>query len=168
MSDHEKCADLCEDHGFARQAALLRAAARGGLRVFAVCERARGDIGFLADAGGVPVALFLDREDAESDARRRNLLAFRTLNLYEYCEGDIDLMSGRTPAELEQEVSVILGADYELPDPDTHEGPLFPADATDEQIRSVSRLFRHHFFFYVAELEFADGANPPASAESHS
>jgi hypothetical protein len=166
MDDFAACAEVCDEYGFARQAALLRAAARGGLRVFAVCERLRDD-GLLVDEGGVPVALFLDREDAEHDARRRDLLAFRTLNLYEYCGGYINFRSNRMRAELEREVSAILGTDYKLPDPDTHKGPFFPADATDEQIRAVSRLLDVHFF-YVAELEFADGANPPASAESPS
>ena len=166
MDDFAACAELCEEYGFARQATLLRAVAQGGLRVFAVCERLRDD-DYLADEGGLPVALFLDREDAERDARRRDLLAFRTLDLYEYCGGDIDFMSDRPPAELEREISAILGADYELPDPDTHNGPLFPAEATDEQIRAVSGLFNVRFF-YVGELEFVDGANPPASAESPS
>jgi hypothetical protein len=166
MDDFAACAELCGDYGFTRQAALLRAVARGGLRVFAVCERLLdGDV--LADEGGVPVALFLDREDAERDARRRDLLAFRTLNLYEYCGGYINFRSNRLRAEFEREVSAILGPDYKLPDPNTHKGPLFPADATDEQIRAVSRLFNDHFF-YVAELEFVDGANPTASAESPS
>ena len=166
MDDFAACAELCQDYGFARQATLLCAVAQGGLRVFAVCERLRdGDL--LADEGGVPVALFLDRKDAEHDARRRDVLAFRTLNLYEYCDRDLGFMSVRTPRELEREVSAILGADYKLPDPDTHKGPLFSADATDEQIRAVSRLFEDHFF-YVAELEFVDSANPPASAESPS
>ena len=166
MSEYERCAELCEDHGFARQATLLRAVARGELRVFAVCDRLRDD-SFFVDEGSVPVALFLDREDAESDARRREMLAFRTLNLYEYCEGDISFVSNRTHAELEREVSAILGTDYKLPDPDTHKGPLFPADATDEQIGAVSRLLNVRFFS-VAELEFVDGANPPASTESPS
>jgi hypothetical protein len=166
MDDFAACAELCEEYGFARQAALLRAAAQGRLRVFAVCERLR-DGEFLTSEGGTPVALFHNREDAERDARRRDLLAFRTFNLYEYCERDIEGITDRTSTELERDVSAILGTDYVLPDPDTHEGPLFPADATDEQIRAVSGLFNDHFF-YVAELEFADGANPPASAESPS
>lgn len=167
MDDFAACAELCEEYGFARQATLLRAVARGGLRVFAVCERLRGKYGFLTDEGGAPVALFLDREDAERDARRRYMLAYRTLNLYEYCIRDLACLTDRTPAELEREVSAILGIEYKLPDPETHEGPLFPADATDEQIGAVSRHFNVNFF-YVAELEFADGANPPASAESPS
>jgi hypothetical protein len=167
MDDFAACAGLCEEYGFPRQAALLRAVAQGAMRAFAVCERLVRDDWLLADEGGVPVALFLDREDAERDARRRDVLAFRTLNLYAYCEGDISFITDRTLAELEREVSAILGTGYELPDPDTHKGPLFPADATDEQIRAVSRLFDVQFF-YVAELEFGDGANPPASAESPS
>lgn len=166
MSDYQRCAELCEEYGFARQAEVLRAAAQGTLRVFAVCERLR-DESFLADEGGVPVALFVDSEDAERDARRREVLAFRTLNLYEYCDGEISFISNRTPAELEREISGILGTKYKLPDPDTHQGPLFPADATDDQILTISRLFNEEFF-YVAELEYADGANPPSSTESPS
>ena len=124
--------------------------------------------GYIADEGGVPVALFRDREDAERDALRREVLAFRTRNLYKYCgEGKVFFILGRAPEELEREVSAILGVDYKLPDPEIREGPFFPADATDEQIRAVSRLF-NDLFFYVAELEFVDGANPPASAESPS
>ena len=169
MSDYQKCAEVCEEYGFARQATLLRAVVQGRLRLFAVCERLRGEYGFLTDEGGVPVALFLDREDAESDAVRRDVRAFRTLNLYEYCGRDRDLrfMSGRTPRELERAVSAILGTAYKLPNPRTHNGSLFPVDATDEQIQAVSRLFNNRFFF-VAELEFADGANPTASGESPS
>ncbi len=105
---------------------------------------------------------------AERDAQRRDLLAFRTRNLYEYCGGPhIIVFSGRTPEELEQEISTILGTDYRLPSPIMHEGSLFPADATDEQMLAVSRLFDGPFF-YVAELEFAAGANLPASEESPS
>lgn len=167
MNDFAACAELCEEYGFDRQAALLRAVARGELRVFAVCERLSRD-GYLPDdEGGVPAALFRDREEAEREARRRDVLAFRTRSLYEYCDGEIPYISDRTPEELEREVSVILGTDYKLPDPDSHTGPLFPADATDEQMHALSRLFNIHFF-YVAELEFADGANPAASAESPS
>ncbi len=125
------------------------------------------DDDYLDSEGHSRGALFLDREDAERDALRREVLAFRTLNLYEYCGKDIDFMTSRTPAELERAVSAILGIDYTLPDPDTHQGPLFPVDATDEQIQEMSRLFDDHFF-YVAELEFGDGANPPVSAESPS
>jgi hypothetical protein len=164
MDDFAACAELCEEYGFARQATLLRAVARGALRVFAVCERLHDD-GFLTDEGGVPVALFLDREDAEHDARRRDVLAFRTRNLYEY--RDIRFFTARMRAELERQVSAILGTDYKLPDPDTRKGPLFPADATDEQIRAASRLFDTPFF-YVAELDFGDRANPPAPADSPS
>lgn len=164
MSDYEACADLCDDRGFARQATLLRAVARGGLRVFAVCERIPNGNGFLDDRGGVPVALFLDREDAEREARRRDLLALRRRNLYEYCEGEFYALAIGTPDEFEREAAAILGVDYKLPDPDTHKGPFFPADATDEQIQAVSRLFEI-LFFYVAELEFVDRANPMAPAE---
>jgi hypothetical protein len=164
MSDYEACAALCEEYGFPRQAALLRAVAQGGLRVFAVCARLPQDE-FLDLVRGDPVALFLDRKDAERDARRRHVLAFRTLNLYEYCGGEIDYLTDRTPEEFEREVSAILGTEYKLPDPGTHTGPLLPADATDEQVRAVARLFEDHFF-YVAELEFADAANPSAPAES--
>jgi hypothetical protein len=108
-----------------------------------------------------------DREEAERDAQRRNVLAFRERNLYEYCEGDIDYMAGLTSDPFEQEVAAILGTDYRLQDPDIHQGCLFPAGATDEQIRAVSRLFRFHFF-YVAELELVDRANPKARGESAS
>jgi hypothetical protein len=166
MDDFAECAELCEEYGFARQAGVLRAVARGELRIFAICERLPRD-GFLADEGGFPVALFLDREDAESDARRRNVLAFRTLNLYAYCEGELSYLSGRTDEDMEREVSAILGAAYQLPDSDTHQGPLFPVDATDEQIRAVLGLFDDHFF-QVAELEFVKGANPALPGESPS
>jgi hypothetical protein len=167
MSDFEACAELCEEYGFLRQAALLRAVAREGLRVFAVCERVPHDDRYLDEEGGVPRALFLDREDAERDAQRRAVLAFRERNLYEYGEGEIDFMTDLTSDQFEQEVAAILGTDYRLPDPDTHQGPLFPTGATDEQIRAVSRLFRLQFF-YVAELELVDRANPKARRESAS
>lgn len=169
MSDHERCAEVCEEYGFARQAQMLQAVARGGLRAFAVCERLADDYGSLNGEGGVPVALFLSREDAESDARRREVLAFRTRNLYEYCEEDIEYITDRSADQFEREVSAILGTDYRLPTPKTHAGPLFPADATDEQIRSVISLFDEEVhFFYVAELAIVDGANPTASGESPS
>ncbi|HEU5118129.1 MAG TPA: hypothetical protein VFT74_16025 [Isosphaeraceae bacterium] len=172
MDDIAACAEICEEYGFARQAALLRTVAQGGLKVFAVCERLRDqeNDGLLTNEGegGDLVALFLDRDSAERDAQRRDLLAFRTRNLYEYCGGPhIIVFSGRTPEELEQEISTILGADYRLPSPIMHEGSLFPADATDEQMLAVSRLFDGPFF-YVAELEFATGANPPVCSESPS
>jgi hypothetical protein len=165
MDDFAACAELCEEYGFPRQAALLRAVAREGLRVFAVCERVPHEDGFLNEHGSVPVALFLNREDAEHEAQSRNVLAFRGRNLYEYCEGEIAYWTGLASDEFERQVTAILGADYKLPDPDTHKGPLFPADATDEQIRAVLRLFEDHFF-YVAELKFVDRANPQAPAES--
>jgi hypothetical protein len=164
MSDYEACAELCEEYGFPRQAALLRAVAQEGLQVYAVCVRLPHD-GFVDHQGGDPVALFLDREDAERDAQRRNLLAFRERNLYEYCEGEIGCMTGLTSDEFEREVTAILGTVYKLPDPNTHQGSLFPADATDEQLQAVSGLFEDHLF-YVAELELVDGANPPAPEES--
>jgi hypothetical protein len=165
MSDYQACAELCDEYGFPRQAALLRAVEQGGLRVFAVCARLSHDDGFLDRGGGALMALFLNREDAERDARHRNLLVLRERNLYEYCEGEIAYMTGLTSDQFEREVTAILGTEYKLPDPDTHQGSLFPADATDEQIRAVSRLFEANFF-YVAELEFVDGANPSAPAES--
>lgn len=167
MTDYEKCAEVCEEYGFARQAALLRAVAQGGLWLFAVCERSRSDDGFLNDQGGVPVALFLDREDAERDARRRDLLAYRTLNLYEYCDGEIGFMSGLMNEDFEREVSAILDTNYKLPNPRTHKGGLFPVEATDEQLLAISRLFFNRPF-YIAELEFTAGANPTFSAESPS
>lgn len=165
MDDFAACAELCEEYGFTHQAALLRAVAQGGFRAFAVCARVAREDGVLANEGGDPVALFLDREDAERDARRRDVRAFRALNLFEPFDGGLGYLSDRTDAELEREISAILGADYKLPNPDTHTGPLFPADATDEQIQAVVSLVNDRFF-YVAELEFADGANPMSSAES--
>ncbi len=169
MSDHEKCAEVCEDHGFARQAGILRAVARGGLRVFAVCERLSDDYGSLTGEGCVPVALFLDRADAEHDARRREILAFCTRNLYKYCDKNIAYITDRSADQFEREVSAILGADYRLPAPATHSGPLFPADATDEQMQAVFGLFNENtHFFQVAELDIVDGANPTPSGESPS
>jgi hypothetical protein len=165
VGDYEACADLCDDRGFARQAALLRAVARGGLRVFAVCERAVDDFGVLEETGGVPRALFLDRADADRDADRRNLLAFRERNLYEYCEGDIGYVTNLTPEEFERGVGVILGAGYTLPDPDTHRGPLLPAGASDEQVRAVLNLFDLQFF-HVVELELVGHANPGGTVEA--
>jgi hypothetical protein len=159
MSDYEVCANLCDDRGFTRQAALLRAIGQEGLRIFTVCERLQSEDRFLDDHGGVPRALFFDREDAEREARRRDVLALRERNLYGYCEGEISYFTGLTRWEFERQVSLILGTDYTLPDPGTHNGPLFPAGATDEQILAVSRLFEAQFF-YVAELELIDRANP--------
>ncbi len=167
MSDHERCAEVCEEYGFARQADVLRSVARGGLHAFAVCARL-GDGDYLEEEGGVPVALFLDRAAAESEARRRELLAFRTLNLYEYTGINRDITFISDPTEdLEQKISEILGTDYKLPDPDTHAGSFFPADTTDQQMWALSSLFDVDFF-YVAELEFVDGANLLPSTESSS
>jgi hypothetical protein len=167
MNEFEACADFCDDQGFPRQAALVRSVGRGKMHAYAVCERALNEDGFLEESeGGIPRVLFVNREDAEHEARRREILAFRERNLYEYCyENDLSYTTGRTDDDLKQEFAAILGDEYTLPDPEGHQGSIFPADATDDQIRALIQLFEIKFFYVVA-LDFMGRANPDPHSES--
>ena len=153
MNDFSTAADLCEERGFASQADLLRSAAEGRLRLHVVLERRVEDCEYLAERGGEIKGVFRCVEDAERDALRRNIAAFRARDLYRFSYGGgLEYMSELSRDELERQLGEIIPG-YTIPPPEGHEGPVFPSSCTDEQIRAVMDLFDLRFFS-VAEAAF--------------
>ena len=153
LEDNLACADLCEERGFTRQADLLRSAAEGRLRLHVVVERAVADGEWLAERGGVLQAVYECVEDAERDALRRNVAAFRERNLYRYSYGGgLEYMSDLPRDQLERRLDQIIPG-YTIPPSEGHERPLFPSNCTDAQIRAVMGLFDLRLF-YVVEAAF--------------
>jgi hypothetical protein len=148
MSDYERCADLCDDRGFARQAALLREVGDGRGRAYVV-QPTRWMEGSGWDDAGDPESerettqrVFLDREAAERLARERSARALRGYvgYLFEY-------MTSLSPDEFSARVGEILGRPYQLP---TGDEPLIPESATDEQLLRIVPLLNVASYTVVA------------------
>jgi hypothetical protein len=157
VDDYLACSDLCEEKGFVRQAALLRAAAGEGGKVYLVVERGveyNDEHNYLTeDYGSAPRALFLDRAEAEQTARLRTARRLRETPLEEFGLGTEDYTS-LSEAELNRRVSQILGTNFTLWVGDYHNSGPYPASATDAQMIEVSALFDKLQFYYVLEVEF--------------
>ncbi len=152
MDDYNASAKLCEERGFQRQGDLLRSVARGTLQLFTVIERPfNGD--YLEEEGGTPLALHLNREEAEGDALRRNVRALRERDLRVYTGDYLEIVTELDLAEFERRIGEILEVEYALPDSETHQGPFFPESATDAQLRAILELLRIRFFD-VTEVAF--------------
>jgi hypothetical protein len=155
MDDFLACSDLCEENRFTRQAAILRAMAGAGGKVYVVAER---DVDYndenlyLRDHDGQPQSLFLDRAEAERAASLRNAERLRAIPLLEYGNRLSDFTT-LTESELNRGVGAILGIEFDLWSCDKSEFP-FPSSATDEQMAEVADLFDLLYFYHVIEAEF--------------
>jgi hypothetical protein len=157
VDDFRACAEVCESHGFVRQAEFFRSFAKDRCLVYVVIERENE---FPEDddsnEGGEPVAILLDRSEAEREADRRNLKAYREYNLIEICYQtgyeDLELITTFTIDELSERISEILGQAYRFPEDRSPPMPIFPPSATDDQMRRIIELFVP-LFFSVRELE---------------
>lgn len=151
MGDYEKCADLCDDRGFARQAALLRDVGGGRGRAYVVGASSWLDE-FAWDDEREPGpdeatrTVFLDREAAERFAREqsarvmRGFLMPRGIYIIEY-------LTSLSNDEFCSRVGEILGDSYELP----AEGePLIPESATDAQLLRIVSLLNLELCTVVA------------------
>jgi hypothetical protein len=154
--DYLACAAICDDHGFTRQAELLRAAGAGWLRVFAVldCVRDEDRRYCVSPVDGEIRSVHLDRESAERDARRRELEAFRERDFLTSFRDDLGFLTDLGPDELSRRIGEILGMPFTLPEIGSEPAPLFPALASDSQIAMAMELFTIRFF-HIIELEFA-------------
>jgi hypothetical protein len=154
MDDFLACSDLCEENGFARQAAMLRAMAGAGGKVYVVAER---DVDyndenlFVRDDDGQPQTLFFDRAEADRAAASRNAERLRNLPLMEYGINLDDFTSLGEP-ELNRRAGAILGVDFDLWSHGESDIPF--ATASDPQLAELSRLFDKLKFFHVLEAEF--------------
>jgi hypothetical protein len=165
----ETCAQICESHGFARPAAMLRARSDRTIRVYLVIERHHtysDEYGYwLSDKEGLPRAVFLSRAEAESSADSRNIEAFRTVRPFNSCDFTAD-SPWPTVAEIEEKVGKILGAPFRLPgEPGERSNikehaTIFPEWATDDQMLRITRLFDRPFF-YVGEADVASSSLEP-------
>ena len=153
--DFLACSDLCEENHFPRQAAMLRALAGAGGKVYVVAQRDvdyNDENMYVIGDDGHPRSIFFDRAEAKDAALRRNAAELRDLPLLEY---GIDLsdFTSLTEPELNRGVSTALGVDFDLWSGD-ESSTRFPASATDEQMMAVARLFDKLQFFHVIEAEF--------------
>ncbi len=153
--DFLACSDLCEENQFTHQAAMLRAMAGAGGKVYVVAERDvdyNDENMFVRDNDGQPRSLFFDRAEAENTALARNAFRLRGLPLLEYGINLSDFTS-LTEVELNRQVSAILGIDFDLWSYGESQAP-FPPSATDEQMAKVAQLFDKLRFYHVLEAEF--------------
>ncbi len=160
MDDHLVCSDLCEEHGFQRQAELLRAIADGGRTAYVVMERGAeyNDEITSPNEEGEPVTVFLDRAEAERAAAERDAAWHRSNNILDFCYTLREVTDLPTDT-LERRISEILGRPYHLPNEGQptyswSEQPLVPEPVTDEQMLQIADLFKLKFF-YVVETQFA-------------
>jgi hypothetical protein len=162
MSDYEACADLCDDRGFARQAALLREVGAGRARAHVVeasrwtkeqFERVEDfdldEAGESEPARETPRVVFLDREAAERSAFERSALALRSLVVPFDLSLDYDFrfVSNLSRDEFCACVSEILGRPYRLPEAS---GPLIPEPVTYAQLRRIVPLLNWELYTVVA------------------
>jgi hypothetical protein len=153
--------DLCEEEGFPRQAALLRAVAGGAGKAYVVAEKGfeyNDDHHYVSPRDGTPKALFFDRAEAEQAAWLLNGRRLREIDLRELGRDTCDFTSLTWP-ELDGGVGAVLGTEFHLflqlfPTEDDTPTP-FPESATDEQMAEVARLFDRLPFFHAIEVEFA-------------
>ncbi|HEU5118128.1 MAG TPA: hypothetical protein VFT74_16020 [Isosphaeraceae bacterium] len=149
--------DLCEESGFPRQAALLRAMAGGTERAYVVAERGfeyNDENNYVSDRDGTPQTLYLDRDEAEQAVSLLNGRRLREIDLSGFGL-DTEDFTTLPLKELESRVGALLGITFEL-FPDGMVNPTqFPESATDEQMTEVARLFDRLPFYHVIEVEFA-------------
>ena len=160
MSEYERCADLCDDRGFARQAALLREVGAGRCRAYVVEEsrRAAEALGWDEPAGPEPESrttrtVLLNRDAADRFARGLTARALRGMvvprgidpaYLFEY-------LTGLPRDDFCSRIGEILGRPYRLPGAGE---PLIPESATDALLlRIVARLNLE--LFTVAAVDIA-------------
>jgi hypothetical protein len=164
-----EAARLCEEQGFRGPASALRVAAEPNLKAFVVVERVpiqyywrEGATKRYLSDDGVPRALFHQREAASQFALVENARALRHRNLLNYMPnyGSFSgFCSTMTVPEFEARVSEILGKSFHLKlDYDDFDEvfdlpPMFPSDATDDQMKQIAALFTSAFFL-VQEIEF--------------
>ncbi|HEU5118127.1 MAG TPA: hypothetical protein VFT74_16015 [Isosphaeraceae bacterium] len=158
MSEYERCAELCEDRGFTRQAALLREVGAGRGRAYAVemsqwtKEMSHWDVAEEQEAypeSERTQPVFLDREAAEQFALELSAQALRTFALA--FPMDPEYFTNLSRDELCERVGEILGRPYHLPE----EGePLIPEPVTDEQLLRIVPLLTLEFYL-VVEVDIA-------------
>ena len=155
MDELKACADLCERRGFAAQAERLRSVAEGRARAYVVLERPVGEYGIEMGEGGSPLAIYPDQDEAERDARRRNIRAFRARDIIGNYEHRLQWDTDLDAETLATQIGAILGRDFVLPNAMTpRPGPIFPESASDQQMGEIVGLFRD-LPFYVVEAEVA-------------
>jgi hypothetical protein len=164
VDNFDSTARLCEAYGFDRPAAVLRARSMAKSKVYLVVERPfeYSEYGYwMREKEGLPRTIFLDRAKAERLADDRNIEAFRRLRPFN-ADDFADSPPWPTEAEMSEKIGEILGRPFpwpnvarEVADPDD-EPAVFPASATDDQMRRIIGLF-HLTFFYVQEVEVASG-----------
>jgi hypothetical protein len=154
--DYAACADLCEEHGHAESAAVLRAVAEGGWNLYMVRPDDETDLDIvygtllpeqmgLHETARRTRRLFLDRDAAERHAV--DLTAAILPGLVPYPYELPYLPKDSTLPEFCRRVGAILGINYLLPDAPT--APIFPAWATREQLREIVGLISFRFFEVV-------------------
>jgi hypothetical protein len=157
MDEDLVVSDLCEEEGFPRQAALLRAVAGGPGKAYVVAERGfeyNDEYNYVSGGDGTPKTLFLDRAEAEQAACLLNGQRLREIDLGEFGL-DTDDFTSLPQGELERRVGAVLGIEFQLFPGGMVEPTAFPASATDGQMAEVARLFDRLPFFHVIEVEFA-------------
>lgn len=164
MSDHAEAAELCAREGLDRPAALLRALATEGLSAHVVCFVEEGFLRhYDADEGydSICRSIHFSRDSAEAEALRLNVRAFREVDLFEsryvhrVSDGTysyVDL-SESEPDAIVARLREIFGPGYEFPSYVGHPMPIFPAAATDDQMRAVLDVIELRYY-YVAESRF--------------
>jgi hypothetical protein len=168
VDDFQACSEVCQAHGFVRQAEFFRGFSEDRCVVYVVVECREGfRLNFAkdpyivgeegSDQGGDPVLIFLDRGEAIREAERLNVEAFRERDLLEHCYFPvlgrlyIDEITDLTADELYRSISEILGQEFRFPEGHIAP-PIFPPSATDDQMTRIMALFTRRFF-YVAETE---------------
>jgi hypothetical protein len=143
MSDYERCADLCDDRGFARQTALLREVGSGRGHAYVVETPHWVDqLGWYGAGEPKPErettrTVFLDREAAERSARERSARVMRGYVLGIDLEYSFEYLTSLSRREFCSRVGEILGRPYQLP---KGREPLIPESATDEQLLRIVPL----------------------------
>jgi hypothetical protein len=156
LSDHDDCAELCEERGFDRAANLIRATGRGEGRVFVVWPTA-----FAARLpnGRSRPTFHEDRSAAQAAATRENVAGLRTVRT----SGPFFDQSHRGLTDLSipdflQQARRVLGPTYWFPRGGNM--PLFPTSATDAQLRALLPLLKFRFY-EVIEVPLAAGPDEP-------
>jgi hypothetical protein len=160
LSEDLVCSDLCEEHGFLRQAEVLRSLAAGQGTAYVVMERGAEYNDEIMDPwlAGEPRTVFLDRGEAERVAAARNANWLCENHILDFCYRLQDVTE-HSAEELSRRISNILGRPFLLEN-DGHptfaraDGPLITGPATDQQKLRIAELFTLKFF-YVAETRFA-------------
>lgn len=146
-------ADACEENGNNFAAKLLRELSEDKATAYLVIEKQSDyddEIFFVVD--GPPQKMFLDRKEAVAYAKLQNARHYKTVNPCQYGH-ELSEISDLGMEELTARVRKILDDDnFTLPDEEEMWGdfdPIFPSDATDEQMLKVAKLFKIEFFEVV-------------------